>query len=90
MISKQIRMVPKTYYIVDGVEFDGNELLETLESITCGYDSWVSSLILPDECPYKLAKLGYLQLKLYYYEDVVYSDTEDKKAKALLDELINL
>lgn len=90
MISKHIKMVPKTYYTIDGVEFDGNELYETLETITCGYNSWVSESALPDECPYKLAKLGYLQLKLFYYEDVAYRDTEDKKAEALFNELINL
>lgn len=28
MIAKITKMIPTTYYIVDGVEFDGNELLE--------------------------------------------------------------
>lgn len=90
MITKQIKMVPKIYYIVDGVEFDGNKLFETLETITSGYNGWVSELSLPDECPYELAKLGYLWLKLFYYEDIVYCDTEDGKAKALFNELLKL
>lgn len=90
MITKITKMVPKKYYVIDGVEFAADELFETLDTITSKYNNWyISSLDLPDECPYELAKLGYLELKTMY-ESVFYRDTEDRKAKKLLDELIRM
>lgn len=42
MLTKITKMIPTTYYIVDGVEFEGNKLLETLDNIVNVFDSWVS------------------------------------------------
>ena len=42
MITKITKMIPTTYYIVDGVEFNGNELLETLDNIVNIFNSWIS------------------------------------------------
>ena len=89
MITKVTRMEPKSYYIIDGIELDANDVLQTLEDITSSH-SWLNEYCLPDECPHELAKLGYLEEKLFYYEDVMYRDTEDRKAKALFEELIRM
>lgn len=88
MITKITKMVPITYYIVDGVEFDGNELLETLDNIVNVFDSWVSEFELNWRCAEKLFDLGYLDRKYLQYDDTLYHDTEDKKAEALLIEIL--
>ena len=86
MITKLTKMVPITYYIVDEVEFDGNELLETLDNIVNVFDSWVSEFEINWRCAEKLFDLGYLDRKYLQYEGTLYHDTEDKKAEALLTE----
>lgn len=89
MITKLTKMVPITYYIVDEVEFDGNELLETLDNIVNVFDSWVSEFELNWRCAEKLFDLGYLDRKYIQYDGTLYHDTEDKKAEALLNEILN-
>lgn len=89
MITKITKMIPFTYYIVDGVEFEGNRLLETLDNIVNVFDSWVSEFEIDWRCADKLFDLGYLDRKYLYYDDTLYHDTEDKKAEALLSEIIN-
>ena len=89
MITKITKMIPSTYYIVDGVEFEGNRLLETLDNIVNVFDSWVSEFDIDWGCAENLFNLGYLDRKYRYYEGILYHDTEDKKAEALLAELIN-
>lgn len=88
MITKLTKMVPITYYIVDGVEFDGNELLETQDNIVNVFDSWVSEFELNWRCAEKLFDLGYLDRKYLQYDGTLYHDTEDKKAEALLTEIL--
>lgn len=90
MITKITKMVPKMYYIVDGVEFDANELLATLDDITNVFDSWVSETEINWMCAEKLFDLGYLDRKYIYYDGVLYHDTEDKKAEALFNEILKM
>ena len=90
MITKITKMIPTTYYIVDGVEFDGNELLETLDNIVNIFNSWVSEFEIDRECAEKLFELCYLDREYIYYDGVLYHDTEDKKAEALLNELLKM
>ena len=89
MLTKITKMITTTYYIVDGVEFEGNELLETLDNIVNVFDSWVSEFEVDWRCAEKLFDLGYLDKKCIYHDDTLYHDTEDKKAEALLSEIIN-
>ena len=88
MITKITKMIPTTYYILDGVEFEGNRLLETLDNIVNAFDSWVSEFEVDRRCADKLFDLGYLDRKYLYYDGILYHDTEDKKAEALLSEII--
>lgn len=89
MITKITKMVPKKYYVINGVEFPASELLfNVLETIVEGD---------PEDLDYyfygiaeKLANLGYLTKKFGYHEGIVYYDTEDKKAAALFEELLKL
>lgn len=88
MITKIIKMAPKRYYIIDGVEFPANSLFCTLETIIEGD---------PEDLEYyfydvaeKLVNLGYLVEKSGYHEDIVYYDTEDKKAEALFKEILKM
>lgn len=88
MITKITKMVPKKYYIIDGVEFPAHDLFCILETIVEGD---------PEDLEYyfygfaeKLVDLGYLVEKFGYHEDVVYYDTEDKKAKALFEEILKM
>lgn len=90
MITKITKMVPTTYYIVDGVEFNGNKLLETLDNIVNIFNSWVNELDIDYECAEKLFELGYLDRKDIFLEDTLYHDTEDKKAEVLLNELLKM
>lgn len=90
MITKIIKMIPTTYYIVDGVEFDGNELLDTLDNIVNIFDSWVNELDINYKCAEKLFELGYLDRKDIFLEDTLYRDTEDKKAEALFNEILKM
>lgn len=89
MLTKITKMIPTTYYIVDGVEFEGNKLLETLDNIVNVFDSWVSEFEVDWRCAEKLFDLGYLGKKCIYHDYTLYHDTEDKKAEALLSEIIN-
>ena len=89
MLTKITKMIPTTYYIVDGVEFEGNELLETLDNIVNVFDSWVSEFEVDWRCAEKLFDLGYLDKKCIYQDYTLYHDTEDRKAEALLSEIIN-
>lgn len=90
MITKITKMIPTTYYIVDGVEFDGNELLDTLDNIVNIFNSWVSEFEIDWECAEKLFKLGYLDRKYLCYDGTLYHDTENKKAEALLKEILKM
>ena len=88
MLTKITKMIPTTYYIVDGVEFEGNKLLETLDNIVNVFDSWVSEFEVDWRFVEKLSDLRYLDKKCIYQDDTLYHDTEDRKAEALLSEII--
>ena len=90
MITKITKMIPTTYYILDGVEFEGNKLLETLDNIVNVFDSWVSEFEVDWRCAEKLFNLGYLDKKYIYHDDTLYPDTEDKKAEAIFKEILKM
>ena len=90
MITKITKMIPTTYYILDGVEFEGNKLLETLDNIVNVFDSWVSEFEVDWRCAEKLFDLGYLDKKYIYHDDTLYHDTKDKKAEAIFKEILKM
>lgn len=88
MITEITKMIPKRYYVINGVEFPASELFNVLETIVEGD---------PEDLEYyfydiaeKLADLGYLTKKFGYHEGIVYYDTADKKAAALFEEILKL
>lgn len=88
MITKITKMVPRKFYIIDGVEFSSSDLFHVLETIVEGD---------PEDLDYyfyniaeELANLGYLVKKFGYHEGIVYYDTEDKKAEALFKEILKM
>lgn len=88
MITKITKMVPKIYYIVDGVEFPASDLFHVLETIVEGdsedLDYYFYSIA------EELVNLGYLIERFGYHEGVVYYDTENKKAAALFEEILKM
>lgn len=89
MISTITKMIPKTYYIVDGVEFPANELFITLEYIVSEGDSYGLDYYLHDYAD-KLLELGYLVKRYGSHQSIIYYDTEDGKAEALFNEILHL
>jgi hypothetical protein len=85
MISKKIRMIPKTYYIVDGYEFDGKVLFEILNNIvTFGCDVFIVN-----DYPDEIKAL----VNLEYLSEVAGSTLvvdNNGKAKKLFDEMLKL
>lgn len=88
MITEITKMVPKRYYIINGVEFPASDLFHILETVVEGD---------PEDLEYyfygtaeRLAKLGYLVEQFGYHEGIVYYDTEDKKAEALFNEILKM
>lgn len=88
MIAKITKMAPVNYYVVNGVEFNANELFCTLETIVEG-DPFELDYALYDIAQ-KLYDMGYVRRRFIYHEDVLYYDTEDKKAKALFEEILKM
>mgnify|MGYP000310222447 CR=1 FL=1 len=88
MITKITKMVPKRYYIIDGVEFPASDLFHVLETIVEGdsedLDYYFYSIA------EELVNLGYLIERFGYHEGVVYYDTENKKAAALFEEILKM
>ena len=88
MITKITKMVPRKFYIIDGVEFSSSDLFHVLETIVEGdledLDYYFYNIA------EELANLGYLVEKFGYHEGIVYHDTEDKKAEALLKEILKM
>lgn len=88
MITKITKMVPKRYYIIDGVEFPASDLFHVLETIVEGdsedLDYYFYSIA------EELVNLGYLIERFGYHEGIVYYDTEDKKASALFEEILKM
>ena len=89
MISKITKMVPKTYYVIDDVEFPADELFEVLEEIVSEGDLFDIDYSLYS-CMNKLVELGYLVKRYGYHQSIVYCDTEDGKATALFNEILKM
>lgn len=85
MISKKIKMIPKTYYIVDEYEFDGKVLFEILNNmVTFGCDVFIAN-----DYPDEIKAL----VNLEYLSEVAGSTLvvdNNGKAKKLFDEMLKL
>lgn len=90
MISKITKMIPETYFVVDGIEFVGSELICTLDDVLNIFGSEIGELELTyHKVAEDLAELGYLE-KTIRYGEAMYRDTKDKKAKSLFGEILEL
>jgi hypothetical protein len=90
MITKITKMVPVTYFVIDGIEFVGSELICTLDDVLNILGNEIGELELGySEVAEDLAELGYLE-KTIRYGEAMYRDTKDKKAEALLNELLKM
>ena len=89
MISMITKMVPKKYYIIDGVELPQNEAFIVLETIVSDGDSYDLDYELYD-CANKLVELGYLSKRYSYHQSTVFIDTEDKNGEKLFKEILEL
>lgn len=87
MVTKITKMIPTTYYIVDGVEFEGNKLLETLDSIINVFDSWVSEFEVDWRCAEKLFDLGYLDKNVFTMIILYITTQRIKKPKLFYQKL---
>lgn len=88
MVTKITKMVPRTYYIIDGVEFLASDVFQVLEKIECdeGYD--IEYYL--DSCADKLVELGYLNKIYSIRQRIIYEDTEDQRAAKLFHEILNM
>ena len=90
MITKITKMIPVTYFVVDGIEFVGSELISTLDDVLNILGNEIRELELGyPEVAEDLAELGYLE-KTIRYGEAMYRDTKDKRATALFNEILNL
>lgn len=81
-------MVPRTYYVIDGIEFLASDVFEVLDKIDCNEGDDLEYYL--DSCADKLVELGYLNKRYGMRQCVVYEDTEDKKAAKLFREILNM
>lgn len=88
MITKITKMVPRIYYVIDGVEFCAGDILELLDKIDCGEGDDVEYYLY--ECADKLVELGYLNKRYGMRQHTVYEDTEDTKASKLFHEILHM
>lgn len=88
MVNKITKMVPRTFYVIDGVEFYANYVFEVLEKIECNEGDDLEYYL--DSCADKLVELGYLNKRYGMRQCCIYEDTEDKKAAALFKEILNI
>ena len=86
MIQTITKLVPKKYYIIDGVELAANDVFRVLETITCEFDDDIDYYLY--SCADKLVELGYLTKSYGHRQSIVYEDANGK-AKELFDELIH-
>lgn len=86
MVSKITKMVPRAFYVIDGVEFYANDVFQVLEKIESGEGDDLEYYL--DSCADKLVELGYLNKRYGMRQCVVYEDTEDKRAAALFKEIL--
>ena len=88
MVTEITKMVPRTYYIIDGVEFLASDVFEVLEKIDCNEGDDIEYYL--DSCADKLVELGYLNKRYGMRQCIVYEDTEYKKAAKLFREILNM
>ena len=88
MVTKIVKMVPRTYYIIDGVELNANDVFCVLEKVDCGDGDDIEYYL--DSCADKLVELGYLNKRCGMRMCTVYEDTEDKRAAALFKEILHI
>jgi hypothetical protein len=81
-------MVPRTYYIIDGIELLASDVFEVLEKIDCNEGDDIEYYL--DSCADKLVELGYLNKRYGMRQCVIYEDTEDKKAAHLFNEILHI
>lgn len=88
MVTKITKMVPRTYYIIDGIELNANDVFCVLEKVICGDGDDIEYYL--DSCADKLVELGYLNKRYGMRQCIIYEDTEDKKADALFKEILHM
>lgn len=88
MVTKITKMVPRTFYVIDGIEFYANDVFQVLEKIECGEGDDIEYHL--DSCADKLVELGYLNKRYGMHQCIIYEDTEDKKAENLFKEIIHM
>ena len=88
MVTQITKMVPRTYYVIDGIEFLASDVFEVLDKIDCNEGDDLEYYL--DSCADKLVELGYLNKRYGMRQCVVYEDTEDKKAAKLFREILNM
>lgn len=88
MVDKITKMVPRTYYIIDGIEFLASDVFQVLEKIDCNEGDDIEYYL--DSCADKLVELGYLNKRYGMRQCIVYEDTEDKNAAKLFREILNM
>lgn len=88
MVTKITKMVPRAYYVVDGVELLASDVFEVLEKIDCNEGDDIEYYL--DSCADKLVELGYLNKRYGMRQCIIYEDTEDKKATRLFREILNM
>ena len=87
MVITITKMVPRKYYVVDGVEFLASDIFEVLEKIDSNDGDDIEYYLY--SCADKLVELGYLNKRYGMRQCTVYEDTEDKKASKLFREILN-
>ena len=87
MVTKITKMVPKTYYIIDDIEFCANDVFCVLEKIFCNEGDEVEYYL--HECADKLVELGYLTKRYGMRQCIVYEDTKDQLAAKLFKEILD-
>lgn len=88
MVTKITKMVPRTYYIIDGVEFLSSDVFRVLEMTICDEGDNIEYYLY--ECADKLVDLGYLNKRYGMRQCTVYEDTEDQRAAKLFKEIIDI
>lgn len=88
MVTKIIKMVPRTYYVIDGIELLASDVFEVLEKIDCNEGDDIEYYL--DICADKLVELGYLNKRYGMRQCTIYEDTKDKKAYKLFHEILNM
>ena len=88
MVNKITKMVPRSFYVIDGVEFAANNVFAVLDKVTNGDGDDLEYYL--DSCADKLVELGYLNKRYGMCQCIIYEDTDDKRATALFKEILKI